>query len=136
MASRVAQLVLRLHILKKAAAQRLPERLRYLLLARRVHGAVLLFWVPFTFCLLFVACWVFFPHLGVTLHLDEAGKEGTRDYWASTIFFSLSVVLVLGCWVILWTRELLASLFILNFVTYLDTIRRRTRPSALDWTRR
>ncbi len=124
MAFRLAQFVLRLHILKKASALGLAERLRYLRLARRVHGAVLLFWVPFALFLGFVALWTFFPHLGVVLHLDDPEREGTRDYWASGIFFTLAVFLALGSWLILWTREVLALLFILNFVVYVRSIRR------------
>jgi hypothetical protein len=72
-----------------------------------------------------VSFWAFFPHFGVVLHLDEPSREGVRDYWASGIFFCSAVFLALGCRAIIWTREMLASLFILNLAAYVDSLRPR-----------
>ena len=124
MVSRLAQFALRLHILKKASSLALPERLCYLRLARQVHGAVLFFLPPFAVFVGFVAVWAFFPHLGVVLHLDDPDDEGTRDIWAAGIFFSLALFLTLGTFVIRATREILAALFVLNFIAYVGSVRR------------
>ena len=124
MISRLAQFALRLHILKKASSLELPERLCYLRLARQVHGGVRFFLPPFAVFVGFVAVWAFFPHVGVVLHLDDPDKEGTRDILGAGVFLSLAIFLTLGIFVIRATREILAALFVLNFIAFVGSVRR------------
>src|SRR5690349_17019227 len=115
---RLALLVLRLHILKKAWSLRLPERLRYLNLSRCVHGAsipvlVILFilWATLVVCCLF-------PRVEVALHWADAiyPEDRTIMLVLSVVFSVCTVFSALMIRVLFITREMLAMYWLLTFM--------------------
>src|SRR6266487_3697027 len=96
MLSRLAHFVLGIHILKKAARLSLADRLRYLLLARRVHGAVIVMWIVCAFLSAFIATCCIYPHFAVIIHLDKPADEAVPDVWTFAAFFAATVFSAVG----------------------------------------
>ncbi len=118
MFSRLAQFVLRVHILKKASRLHLHERLSYLLLARRVHGVMILVWAVGALASAFIAACSLFPHLAVIIHLDSPADESIPDALTSAAFFLATVFLTVGISLLFITQRMLAMYWLLVFMTH------------------
>ena len=114
----LAHFVLRAHILKKAARLGLPERLRYLRMARRVHGAIIPLWTVGALATAFIATCCIYPHFAVMIHLDEPANEAVPDVWTFAAFSLAALFLAFGVLLLFFTRRMLASYRLLLFVTY------------------
>jgi hypothetical protein len=127
MVNRLADLALRVHILKKAARLQLRERLRYLLLCRRVHTALIPLWVAVCGYSAFIATCCIYPHFAVVIHLDAPANEATPDLPTFLLFSTISLLCGLGVLVVLATRRMLSEYWFLNFFVHYG---RRSKPNC------
>ena len=67
--------------LKRAARLNVPDRLRYLMMTRKVLGAMLLLNAAVALCTSFIAMRWIHPHLAVIIHLDSPGDGTARSCW-------------------------------------------------------
>lgn len=118
MFSHLAKFILRLHILKKTARLPLRERLRYLLLCRRVHGALIPFCAVFTAGSFFLAICSFSPAFAIAVHLDVPGAAAARDFFASGMFTLAAAFFGALFFALFVTRELLAFYLLFIFIVY------------------
>ena len=118
MLSNLAKIILKLHILKKTARLPMRERLRYLQLCRRVHGAMIPFCAFFVVASVFVAICAFSPSFAVMVHLDTPATVGASDVFAFTMFILAAAFFGILFSALFVTRELLAEYWLLIFVAH------------------
>jgi len=118
MLSRIAQIILRLHILKKTARLPVPARLRYLQLCRRVHGFMIPFCAIFAVASLFIAICSFVQSFAVLVHLDTPATVGSSDVFAFAMFLLAAAFFGIMFLALFVTRELLALYWLLIFTTH------------------
>lgn len=118
MLSQLADILLRLHILKKTAGLPVPAKLRYLRLCRRVHGVMIPFCAIFAVASVFIAICAFAPSFAVMVHLDTPATVGTGDLFAFTMFLFAAAFFAILFSVLFMTREILAMYWLLIFTTH------------------
>lgn len=118
MIDRFASLALRAHIPKKAAKLRLQERLRYLVLCRRVHAAVIPLWAAVGFYSAFIAVCCIYPHFAVIIHLDAPASEAVPDLSTFALFSAAALFCGVGVSIVFATRRMLAEYWLLSFLVH------------------
>ena len=118
MIDRLAILALRAHILKKALRLRVRERLDYLLICRRVHGAVIPLFAAVCAFSAFIAVCCIYPHFAVIIHLDPPANEAVPDIPTFLLFSALALFCGAGVFIVLATRRMLAECWLLDFLVH------------------
>ena len=118
MIRRLASLALRFHILKKAARLRTRERLRYLLLCRWVHAAVIPVWTAVGAYAAFIAACCIYPHFAVIIHLDTPANEAVPDVPTFLLFSVVAVFCGAGVLIVFAARRILAEYWLLDFLVH------------------
>jgi hypothetical protein len=92
--------------------------LRYLMMARKVHDAMLLLNAAAALYTSFIATCCMYPHFGVVVHPDSPADEALGDVWTGAGSSELTLFLVLCVVAGLCTRRMLAEYWLAVFLTY------------------
>ena len=121
-----------------------PKRLRYLQYSRRVHGILIPVCALCAAGSAFIAVCAFVPQFAAILHLGPPAIDGMNDVFAFSLFFSITLFFATMFAVLFVTREMLASYWLLNFMSFLPpgtttppsaALIRDGRRSPLSWGR-
>jgi hypothetical protein len=118
MLSRIAMIILRLHILRRAARLPVQAKLRYFQLCRRVHGVMIPVCAVLAIASVFIAICAFSPGFSVMVHLDTPQSAGTSNLVAFTMFLCAAAYFGTLFSALFMTRELLAMYWLLIFAVH------------------
>jgi hypothetical protein len=117
MRERLAWILLRVHILKKTARLSAPEKLRYLWLCYRVHGAMITFCAISAVASVLLAICAYVPRFAVMAHLDSPATA-VRMEFVFVVFLLTGAFFGVLFSVLFVTREVLAAYWLLVFNTH------------------